>query len=150
MKTPPLLPSFFFSVFYRARLALTLASLLPFSAYAVDAPAQSAPAVVPSPLNMVWGILFLLALVAGAWWLVRRSGGLPLQSGRGMKVIATLTLGPRERVVLIEIAGEQWLLGVAPGNVNLLHRFEQPILTGPNDDDFGSKIRAVLQQGLRK
>lgn len=120
------------------------------SAFAADAPAQAAPVIATHPLNILWGVLFLLALVVAAWWLIRRSGGLQLHGGRGMKVIAAMPVGTRERVVLIEIAGEQWLLGVAPGSVNLLHRFEQPILTNSNADDFASKMRAVLQQGLRK
>lgn len=106
-----------------------------------------APVITAKPLNMVWGILFLMALVGAAWWLIRRSGGLQLHTGRGMKVVAALQVGPRERVVLIDIAGQQWLVGVAPGNVSLLQHFEQPVLQSAAGDDFASKIRAVLQQG---
>ena len=121
------------------------------SAFAVDTPAQTAPVIAAHPLNMLWGVLFLLMLVVTAWWLIRRSGGLQLHGARSMKVVAAMPVGPRERVVLIEIAGEQWLLGVAPGSVNLLHRFEQPVLTtGASADDFASKMRALLQQGLHK
>lgn len=123
-------------------------------ARAVDAPAavpaNPGPVIAADPMNMIWGLVFLGALVAAAWWLIRRSGGLQLQGGRGMKVIASLALGPRERAVLVEIAGEQWLLGVASGSVTLLHRFEQPIITGGDGEDFASRIRAVLQQGMRK
>lgn len=122
---------------------------LTHAVHAADAPAKSAPVIAADPMNMVWGIIFLAALVAAAWWLIRRSGGLQLQGGRGMKVVASLALGPRERAVLIEIAGEQWLLGVASGSVTLLHRFEQPVLDA-GSDDFASRIRAVLQQGARK
>jgi flagellar protein FliO/FliZ len=129
------------------RLLLPVA-LLPLTVHAADAPV--APAIASHSLNMLWGVLFLFALVVAAWWLIRRSGGLPLHGGRGMKMVASLPVGARERVVLIEIAGEQWLLGVAPGNVNLLHRFEQPVLQGADGDDFASRIRAVLQQGVRK
>jgi flagellar protein FliO/FliZ len=118
---------------------------------AVAAPAITpAPVIATNPLNMAWGILFLLALVGAAWWLIRRSGGLQLQSGRGMKMVSALQVGPRERVVLIEMAGQQWLLGVAPGNVNLLQHFEQPIVQNSGGDDFASKIRAVLQQGANR
>jgi flagellar protein FliO/FliZ len=113
-----------------------------------------APVIATNSLNMAWGILFLLALVGAAYWLIRRSGGLQLHSGRGMKMVAGLQVGPRERVVLIEMAGQQWLLGVAPGNVNLLQHFEQPIvqtgLQNKGGDDFASKIRAVLQQGANR
>lgn len=133
----------------RRFLALLSAAVLSLTAHAADAPATG-PVIATSPMNMVWGIVFLLALVGAAWWLIRRSGGLQLQGGRGMKIIASMAVGPRERVVLIEIAGEQWLLGVAPGSVNLLQHFEQPIVEGTGTDDFASRMRAVLQQGMRK
>jgi flagellar protein FliO/FliZ len=107
------------------------------------------PVVAANPQHMIWGLLFLLALVGGGWWLVRRAGGLHISGGSGLKVVAALSVGPRERVVLIELAGEQWLLGVAPGRVNLLHRFEQPVVAA-GSDDFAAKIRQVMQQGLSK
>jgi flagellar protein FliO/FliZ len=130
---------------------------LPLLAIA-DAPpgaaaAKAAPAAVvtTSPLNLILGLLFLVALVLLAAWLVRRMGGVQWPGARALKVVASLPVGARERVVLIEIAGEQMLLGVAPGSVNLLHRFEQPVITAASGgDDFASRIRQVLQQGLNR
>ncbi len=121
-------------------------ALSPLAAAAENA----APApVVVNPINMILGLLFLLGIVVAGWWLVRRAGGLQVNQGSGLKVVAALAVGPRERVVLIELAGEQWLLGVAPGRVNLLHRFEQPVVAA-SQDDFASKIRQLMQQGLGK
>lgn len=120
--------------------------LSPF-AFAADN-AASAPVVV-HPLNLVLGLVFLAAIVIAGWWLVQRAGGLQIKSGNGLRIVTAVSVGPRERVVLIEIAGEQMLLGVAPGRVNLLHRFEQPVIAAGNDD-FASKIRQVMQQGINK
>jgi flagellar protein FliO/FliZ len=80
---------------------------------------------------------------------VRRAGGLQIKQNSGLRIVAAISVGPRERVVLIELAGEQMLLGVAPGQVNLLHRFEEPVLAAGNDD-FASKVRQLMQQGLNK
>lgn len=121
----------------------------PLSARAADAVNKTAPVVSTNPMNMVWGLVFLLALVAGGWWLVKRAGGLQINQHSGLKVIAAISVGPRERVVLIELAGEQWLLGVAPGRVNLLHRFEQPVMSA-SGDDFADKIRHLMQQSFGK
>lgn len=39
-----------------------------------------------------------------------------------MKVVGGVALGPRERIVLLEI-GEEWLvIGVVPGQIRTLHR----------------------------
>lgn len=131
---------FFFTAFFMAGA--------PLRVLAVDA-VKPAPVVATNPMSMILGLLFLLAIVGAGWWLVRRAGGLQINQGSGLKVVAALTVGPRERVVLIELAGEQWLLGVAPGRVNLLHRFEQPVVIAGNDD-FAGKIRQLMQQGLGK
>ncbi len=110
-----------------------------------------APAAIPtSPFNLILGIVFLMLLVAGAWWLIRRAGGMqwPVQRS-AMKVVATLPVGQRERVVLIEVGGEQMLLGVAPGRVNLLHRFDEPVITNATGgEEFASRMRQLLQNSL--
>lgn len=72
-------------------------------------------------LNLIFG----LAVVLGMLWLLlaglRRvpalRGLMPASRGR---VHASLAVGPRERVVLVEFAGEALVLGVAPGRVSLL------------------------------
>lgn len=129
-------------------MAFYFMALVPLRVFAVDA-VKPAPVVATNPMNMILGLLFLLTIVGAGWWLVRRAGGLQINQGSGLKVVAALTVGPRERVVLVELAGEQWLLGVAPGSVNLLHRFEQPVVIAGNDD-FAGKIRQLMQQGLGK
>jgi len=119
-------------------------------AAADTAPAPAGP-VATSPLNMVLGLLFLLGLVALAWWFVKRTGGMQWPGARAMKVITALPVGARERVLLIEVGGQQLLIGVAPGRVNLLHRFEEPVVTDTaGGDDFASKIRQVMQNGLQR
>jgi flagellar protein FliO/FliZ len=63
----------------------------------------------------------VVATIFAAAWLLRR-----LQSGAGLasplvKTIGAAHLGPRERVVVVEV-GETWLvLGVAQGSVRTLH-----------------------------
>ncbi|HET8710057.1 MAG TPA: flagellar biosynthetic protein FliO [Spongiibacteraceae bacterium] len=123
-----------------------IAALLPTLARAAEV---TPTPVAVHPLNMFLGLLFLAIIVVGGWWLVRRAGGLQIKPGNGMRIIAALSVGARERVVLIEIAGEQLLLGVAPGQVTLLQRFEQPVIAA-SSDDFASKVRQIMQQGLGK
>lgn len=111
------------------------------------------PAVDPvgNPWGLLAGLVFLLLLAAAAWWLVRRMGGLNgAVAGADMRILASLPLGPRERVVIAQIGSEQWALGVAPGRVSLLHRFPEPIVQpGRGDrDDFSRRMRQLLQQGL--
>jgi len=114
-------------------------------------PAPGAAVTTTSPLNMMLGLLFLLGLIASAWWFVKRAGGAQWQSSRAMKVVTSLPVGARERVMLIEVGGRQLLVGVAPGRVNLLHHFDEPVLTDTGSgEDFASRIRQVMQHGLNR
>ena len=99
-------------------------------------PASGASAVPPSPVSMagllqvVVGLAVVLAAIVGTGWLLRRLG--PAQGGGGvLRVVGGVMVGPRERVVLVEV-GEEWLvLGVASGGVRLLHRLPRPATGQP-------------------
>lgn len=70
---------------------------------------------------MIVGLAVVLGMLFAMVWLMRRSGALRQTATGGLRLVAGLAVGTRERVVLVEI-GEQWLvLGVAPGAVRHLH-----------------------------
>ncbi len=130
------------------RAGLLVASLAATSSHAAEA---APPVVAANPWNLVLGLVFLLAIVVGGWWLTRRMGGLQLGgASRSLRVVATTMVGPRERVVLLEVGnGEQLLLGVAPGQVTLLKPLDQPLpVETRGGDDFAARLRQLMQQGV--
>jgi flagellar protein FliO/FliZ len=136
----------------RALLALML---LPTLASAAEETGKARARVdLPDPLSLgaIGQLLLGLALVVGLIlvlaWLVRRVNGAPAQ-GRGMKVLAALPLGQRERAVLVQIGQEQMLLGVAPGRVSLLARFDEPVLDSAElrGAAFADRLQQVLGRG---
>jgi flagellar protein FliO/FliZ len=73
-------------------------------------------------LSTVGGLAAVLAVVLGLAWVARRYLAVPgLGKGR-IQLVGGVSLGPRERAVIVEVDGERLLLGVAQGNVRLLHR----------------------------
>lgn len=81
--------------------------------------------------QMVFGLLVILALIAGVAWLMRRY--MPLRGGEGaIKVVGGLALGSRERMVLVEVGGVRVLVGVAPGRLQTLHVFNTSEADPPN------------------
>jgi flagellar protein FliO/FliZ len=96
-----------------------IAAALPLQALAqtASAPAAATPAG-PSLLPMVLVLLLVLALIPVSMWLLKRMGAGTPASAAGMKVVAQLPLGPRERLVVVE-AGDRWLvLGVTAASIN--------------------------------
>jgi flagellar protein FliO/FliZ len=64
---------------------------------------------------VVIGFIFLMA------WLMRRSGRFGSGSGQVIKIISSMSLGMREKIIVIEVGGENIVVGVAPGQIRTLH-----------------------------
>ena len=65
-------------------------------------------------------LALVLALIVGAAWLLKRLHQPRSDSATLMKVQASLSLGPRERIVLVEVAGQCLVVGVTAGQINSL------------------------------
>lgn len=80
-------------------------------------------------LQAILGLLFLLVLLLVLAWVARKlQGGKGFGQG-GMKLLGGIALGPRERIVLVEVA-ETWLvIGIVPGQIRTLHRLPKGELT---------------------
>lgn len=72
-------------------------------------------------MTQTLALLVVALLAAGGTWLLARAARPRFGNSRLLRVITSVNVGPRERVVIVE-AGESWLvLGVAPGRVSSLH-----------------------------
>jgi flagellar protein FliO/FliZ len=105
-----------------AALALALLAAAGRAAGAADAP----PPVdlAPSLVQMTLGLALVVALIYAVMWLLRRAqpGG---RQGSLLKVVSSVSVGQRERIVVVECA-DQWLVvGVASGGLATLHRMDK-------------------------
>ncbi|MCW9024337.1 MAG: flagellar biosynthetic protein FliO [Gammaproteobacteria bacterium] len=107
-----------------------------------------------SYVQMILGLLFIVALIFAVAWMMKRLGRFQNAMGGSMHMLGGLSLGQRERAVLIQVGKTQLLLGVAPGNVRTLHVFDEPVIvneqsghTGVSSGNrFADKLNAVLKQ----
>ena len=87
-----------------------------------------------------WGLAVVIGLIFLFAWVVRRFGLQPSGNGRLLKVVSSVMVGQRERVVVVEI-GDAWLvLGVAAGQVRTLHTMpaeKRPDAQAPALNSFG-------------
>ncbi|MBU9224762.1 flagellar biosynthetic protein FliO [Burkholderia multivorans] len=83
---------------------------------------SAAPSLgVGAVLQTLVGLAVVIGLVFGCAWLARRFGFQPARRGGPLKVVSSVAVGAKESATIVEI-GDTWLvLGVAPGNVRLLH-----------------------------
>lgn len=94
--------------------------LLPLTAAASESPPPGVG--FGSYVQAGLSLALIVGLLAGAAWLARKvTGGKGFGQG-GMRVIGGVALGPRERIVLLEV-GDEWLvIGIVPGQIRTLHR----------------------------
>lgn len=95
--------------------------------------AQAAPGeLAGSYLSMLLALAVVVATIAAIAWAARRLGGAPATRGP-LKVVASQSVGARERVVVLEL-GETWLVvGVAPGSITVLDRGPRQALPPAQD-----------------
>lgn len=95
-------------------------------------PAATAPMVnsgVAGQLTqLVFGLLLVLGLIFFLAWLLRRvqQAG-PAGKGQVIELIGSRALGPRDRLMLVQVGNEQILLGLSPGSITALHVLKEPV-----------------------
>jgi flagellar protein FliO/FliZ len=131
---------------------LLLGLALPLTAIAAE---PSAQAVVPLSaagmggqlVQLLLGLLLVIGLIFLLAWLMRRVQQIVPRGGQVIKVVATQALGPRDRLVLVQVGVEQVLLGLTPGNITSLHVLKEPVHlpdAEPASSEFAQRLMELL------
>jgi flagellar protein FliO/FliZ len=140
----------------RARLLClfgALVCLLSSAAYAQQ-PESGNPINVAAQLGQLGlGLVLVVGLIFLIGYLMRRVGPLAPRGGQHIKLVSSLALGPRDRLVLVDVGGKQLLLGASPGRITTLHTFDEPVTelpvaTGINSD-FAKTLRTLIKREPR-
>ena len=105
-------------------LPLSVFFALPFAAIAQAAE----PSVSKVPLadtsgyflQLVSGLGLVLLSIAVLAWLLKRINRIPNRDLKDLELIASLSVGQRERVVIVRAGTSNLVLGVAPGSISKL------------------------------
>lgn len=126
-------------------LRLLLPLLIPISAWGSDAASQGIPA--STYVQATLALLLIIGLLFGTAWAARKlSGGKGFGQG-GMKIVGGVALGPRERIVLVEV-GDSWLvIGIVPGQIRTLHQL--PKGTAPEAEATSAAAELPFAQWLK-
>jgi len=139
----------------RAFAALILAALpwpspaagsAPFAAPALDLPGTGG-----GLLRVTLSLLFVIGAVLVTAWLSRRLRGMSGPHTNALTVLAHVSLGARERAVLVRVGARQLLLGVAPGSVRTLHLLEEQALPAADTESAGAErptFKSMLLKSL--
>lgn len=134
------------------RWILLAAGLVPASASAGDTavPGASVPAVGAGYfVQMFLGLAVVVAAIVALLWLLKRVNRLQGSVQGQLRVVAAVSLGTRERAIVLQVGDEQVLVGVAPGRVSRLHVLPRPLQSpSPTDESDAGGFKARLASAL--
>ncbi len=119
--------------------------------------AAAVPAGAPIGFGELLGVGASLIMVIGAvvtaGWLYARSSRLRGAGSSVINILAAQPLGPKERIVLVEVGGKQLVVGMTAAQVQTLHVFDEPVVqaaekTAPSGA-FADRLRALMKGGPR-
>lgn len=127
-----------------------LIALVALPSFALAEGAQAIPDAGTGVLQMILGLLVVLAMLAGTLWVMKRLSAPRGSASNLLRVVGGTAVGPRERVVLVEV-GTNWLvLGVAPGRVSALAEMPRqelaPPPAGETPKDFQGWLKHVIDR----
>lgn len=138
------------------------------AAAAVPAPAAALPAMpAGAPMTMaptssagsllqtIFALVFVLALLIGLAWFMKRYGPKVMGGNNKMRVVSSLNLGGRERIVLVEVADQWIVVGASPGRINALATMprqegELPQLATTQNGPAAANFSEWLKQTIEK
>lgn len=111
-------------------------------------------AVSPDPVSMdmliqlIVGLLAVLAVIVAVAWFMRRFGKLNFNAGRNIKVLEGMSIGQRERVVLMQVGEKQLLVGITPGRMETLLVLDEKIEVDKQSSQttFAERLTQAIKQ----
>ena len=96
-------------------------------AYAADQAPLNSGNHVGNIAKIAAYLVFIVLIIFVVSSLIRKFGSLQSSAAGNLKILGSLPVGTRERVMLIEVGGNQILIGVSPGSVRTLQILDKPI-----------------------
>tara|TARA_R110002072_G_scaffold31735_18_gene97742 strand:- start:59456 stop:59800 length:345 start_codon:yes stop_codon:yes gene_type:complete len=102
-------------------------------------------------VGLYLGLIVVLILAFG--FVAKRLGQHNFQGGGAMKIVSSLPLGIKEKLLLVQVGDQQILIGVTPTNISRIESFDGVVLepapkskssTG-GGGDFRHKLQEIMQ-----
>lgn len=105
-----------------------------------------------SMVQMLIALVVVVAIIVGLSILVRRLSLVPGASGGMIRIVSSLALNSKDRLLLVQVGEEQILISASPGRIGKVHELQAPVDTASFDNlqkakgkSFNSLFTQVLQ-----
>ena len=122
--------------------------------------ANEVPATLPTTpgigggdiLSLGLSLIVVVSVIVALGWFYSRSH---FVSGGGadlITIVASRPLGPKERLMVVEVADQQLLIGMTSTGANTLHVLDKPIdvpARKPGTGNFASRLKSALLENSK-
>ena len=101
-------------------------------------------------LMVVLGLTIVLLLFFGLVFVLKK---LPTYQGRKsglLKIMDTIYFGTNEKIILLEVGGQQIVVGINSQSMDTLHVLDEPIITNDTGSDlsFKEKLSGIMPDSI--
>jgi len=100
-------------------------------------------------MQIVLSLVLVLLIIFLSAWMLRRYGRFPGVADGNLKVLGALSVGQRERVLLLQVGNEQILVGVTSSRISTLHQLKEKVEVAsaqPLKGSFAARLQEALSQ----
>ncbi|WP_394128873.1 flagellar biosynthetic protein FliO [Shewanella maritima] len=97
--------------------------------------------------NMIGGLIVVLILIFVMAYIVRKLNLTPTQNNT-FKTVAVSAIGQREKLMVVELNGQQYFLGVTAQQISLIDKLETPIVV--DNTTFAERLKKAKEASNAK
>ncbi len=103
-------------------------------------------------LSFAASLIVIIGVIVLLGWLYSRSKSFGGANNDAIIIVASRALGAKERLLLVEVADKQLLVGMTASQVQTLHVFDTPVVTVPEVSEvvgFAGRLKSALKEMKR-
>lgn len=124
---------------------LWLLAFVPFPLFAANGTNVDLAATLGS-------LIFVIALILFFAWLLKRMRvpGVVGGSGSVMSIVKQLPVGTKERIAVVQVGEEQFLIGITSQNINMLSKLEKPLdVSESQSTPFSTQLSQLMKKNAK-
>lgn len=112
--------------------------------------------LAPDPVSsgeiaqLLIGLFIVIGAIIAVAFFMKKYGRLQYGNHSNLKVVSGISLGQRERAVVVQVGDKQLLLGIAPGRVQTLYELEKPLVQNVPESFAGRTFAERLSLAIRQ
>ncbi len=123
--------------------------IIPFLFSPVPAMAAAAPEL--DLITTMGSLVFVIGIILLLAWVLKRMRLPTMGNQKGLSIIRQISVGTKERIAIVKVGEEQFLVGITSQSINLISHLDKPIddeQAEPNQ--FASQFNHLLKKNVKK